>query len=881
MCLAFFPLFSAANQTSSNLSNSNRIFVYNLLENNLTYSFSYHYILSDSTKNSIPDSLLNDSNYLPRTSSAMKSRVKYNAKDSIVYNALEKTATLYSNAVVLYEDSDIKAAKIKINLQKNTVNATGQLDSVGILSNTPVFKQGGSEYKIEEVTFNYETKRGLMKEFKTNEGEGFIKGETVKRDENNNFYISHSYYTTCDADHPHFYIAAEKLKVIPGKKVITGPANMVIEGVRTPLFVPLGIFPLKRGQQSGLIIPTYGNAAGRGYFLRQGGYYLGLGEHLDLSLLGDIYTNTSWQLSTRSSYNYRYRFSGNFSANYAFNKQNNPEDPNYSEFKSFQVQWSHRVDPKARPGSTFSADVNLVGNDYLTFNSYSPQSFNNVINSGISYGTTFNKGKQSLSANARASQNLQTRDLSLTLPDVSFTVASFQPFKSKYKPTADTWYEKISVNYTGLMQNIVNTKDTLLFKNRNSEDLKKYIDTAMNNGVRHSIAVQNGFNLFKYYTISVGADYNENWTFKTRAKEWDTTNRTVNSSFESGFARAYSYSMRAGISTRWYGMKVFKKGKLMAIRHVMNPYVDFSYSPDFSTDNFGFYRSVQNDTTGQNFQRYSRFEGTLYGGPGAGRQGNINFSLDNNLEIKWRTGKDTSVKENKIKIIESFRVGGAYNILVDSMNLSIINTSARTTLFKNISLVGNASFDPYVNNLVETATSKYYARINEFNINNGKLATLLNANLGISASLSPDMFKRKDQSRAEKLKKEMQKLGYSDFNMPWSLMLNYTVSYDYRNKLSTFFPSEYTQTLSFSGNLTPTKNWSFTFNSGYDFSLNRISHLGIDLRRDLHCWQFTFNWTPLSAYGTKYFMFNLNVKSSVLQDLKIPKRKDWFDDRRI
>lgn len=832
----------------------------------------------DSLFKSKQDSLQKDSNYLPRTSAALKSIVNYSCKDSIVYNTDNKTSTLFGESGVDYEDLSIKSYQIAININKNTVHAIGFKDSTDQLTQTPIFKQAGSEYKVEEATFNYETKRGIMKEFKTNEGEGFIKGEKVKRDENNNFYINHSYYTTCSEEHPHFYIAAEKLKVIPGKKVITGPANLVIEGVRTPLFVPLGIFPLKRGQQSGIIIPSYGNAVGRGFFLAQGGYYLGLGDHYDLTLLGDIYTNTSWKLGGKFNYNYKYKYAGSFNANYAFNKQNNPEDPNYNQFKTFQVQWNHRVDAKARPGVNFGADVNIVGNQYLVYNAYSAQSFNNVLNSSVYFGKVFNKGKQSLNSSARASQNLQTRDLSLTLPDLTFTVASFQPFKPKSKPTAENWYEKISMNYTGAFQQLINTKDSILFKERSSNEWKKYTDTAFSNGVRHAISVQNSFNLFKFYTFSMGFDYNETWTFKTRQKTWNESTRAIENSFNNGFDRAYSFSFRTGVSTRWYGMKNFKKGKLAAIRHVMNPSADFSYAPDFSADQFGFYNKVQKDTAG-NFDKYSRFEGTLFGGPGAGRQGNINFSLDNNLEIKWKKGKDTAQKVTKVKIIESLRGSGSYNLLADSLNLSLINVSGRTTLFKFVSINGGAVFDPYQNILVETGAYKSYLRINRFNFENGSPAILTTSNLGLSASLNQEMFKGKEE-KTKKRQKEMEALGFMPLSMPWSFSFNYTISYDYRNKLNKNYEGM-TQTLSGSGNINPTKNWFINFNTGYDFKLNKISHISIDLRRDLHCWQFTFNWTPLSAYGTNYFLFNINVKSSVLQDLKIPKKKDWYDDRKI
>ncbi len=830
------------------------------------------------------DTLSSDSNYLPRGSSAIKSKVKYNAKDSIVYSTKLKTASLYNTAVIDYEDLNIKSARIVINLSNRTVNAIGELDSVGKKINTPHFKQGSAEYNIEEATFNYETKRGYMKEFKTQEGEGFIRGDRVKRDENNNFFISDAYYTTCSAEDPHFYIAAAKLKVIPGRRLITGPANMIIAGMRTPLIVPFGIFPLKKGQQSGIIIPAYGNAAGRGFFLRQGGYYLGLGEHMDMAATGDIYTNLSWQLGTRINYSYRYRFAGNFIANYALNKDGLPEDKNYRKSTTFNIIWGHNLDPKAKPGTSFRADVNLVGNQYLALNTYTNTNtaFNNNINSSISYGRGFNKGKINLSANARASQNTLTRDVSFTLPDLTLSAASFQPFKPKYKPTADKWFEKISMNYTGQFQNILNSKDTLLFKSRSKADLQSYLDSVMRNGARHSTSLQTSFNLFKFYTISFRTDYTENWTFKTIRKEWDPIQKMVKTIKVNEFGRAYQYSFNGGISTRFYGMLNFKRGRLKAIRHVANPNVSFTYTPDFSKASYGFYSKYQVDSTGRTSD-YSKYEQSLFGGPGRGKQGNINFGLDNNLEIKWKKGKDTSEKIEKVKIFESINLSGYYNIFADSMKLSYININGRTTLFKTISLNGGAVMDPYVNILVTDPTtgSKSYARINKFSLaEQNKWGTITRANLGVSASLTPEMFKSKNKAKEEALKKEMLKMGFADYKMPWTLSLSYQVSYDYTSKLNPL-NQQLVQTLGFSGSITPSKNWFFNFNSGYDFKLKKISHLGIDLRRDLHCWQFTFAWTPLSAYGNQYFIFNLNVKSSVLHDLKVPKRKDWFDNRRI
>lgn len=828
------------------------------------------------------DSIPRDSNYLPRTNSAIKNKVKYLATDSIVYSAADKTTTLYKDSKINFDAYEMKAAIIKINLANTTINAIGAPDSSGKLANTPHFKQGEEEYNIEEVTFNYQSKRGLMREFRTQEGEGFIKGERVKRDEHNNFYIRDSYYTTCSDPEPHFAINAKKLKVIPGSRVITGPANLSIAGISTPLFIPFGIFPLKRGQQSGLIIPSYGNALGRGFFLRQGGYYFGLGAHADLAVVGDIYANLSWQLGGRMNYRSIYKYNGNFSANYAHNKNGMPEDKNFNEFTTFEVVWMHNMDQKAKPGTSFRADVRLVGNQYLAYNTYNTNNtaFANNINSSVSYSKSMGKGRYNFSANGRASQNTQTRDLSVTLPDVTFSVASFQPFKPKWKPVAEKWYEKTSVSYLGTMQNILTTKDSMLFKTRNDLDMRLYLDSVMRNGARHAITLQNSMNILKFYTVSVSADYSEIWTLKTVDKTYDAENKTIKSINRNGFERGYQYSFRGGISTRYYGMVQFKKGRLKAVRHVVNPDLSFSYVPDFSQASYGFYKNVQRDSAGNN-SSYSIFENSIYGGPTRGKQGNISFGLDNNLEIKWKKGKDTSEKIEKVKIFESFRAGGYYNIFADSMNLSMIPISFRTTLFKTINLNGAANLDPYVNNVVEINGRKYYQRINQFYFKDfQKLGMITNANIGIGASLTPEMFKPKDATRLENRKKEMQEQHFTDVAIPWSLGLNYTISYDYRSKID---PSALplVQTLSFSGNISPTKNWFVNFNSGYDFTLKKISHLGIDLRRDLHCWQFTFAWTPLSAYGNQFFMFNINVKSSVLQDLKLPKRKDWFDNRRI
>ncbi len=879
ICLAVFPLYTAA-QTENTIyygDSLQRNAIRNNKQNlNNTQSTA---ILPDtgslSIKNNSSDSLLNDSNYLPRTSGAIKSIVKYFAKDSIVYNEEDKIATLFTDSKVDYEDLNIVSEYIKIDIAKNIVSSQGRLDSLGNYVNTPVFKQGSDEYKAKEINYNFVTKRGLLKELKTQEGEGFIKSARVKRDEHGNLYNRYAYYTTCDADDPHFYILADKIKIIPGKKAITGPAIMMIEGVPTPLAVPFALFPLKRGQQSGLIIPVYGFSPGRGYFLSNGGYYFGLGDHADLSLTGDIFTNLSWALATRSNYSYKYRFNGNFNFNYALNKQGGlPDDPTYNEFSTFQLNWVHRMDAKARPGTNFGANVQLAGNRALAFNNFNiNQNFNNQLQSSINFSKSFKKGKYNLSSNARAAQNTQTRDLTLTLPDVTFTMPSFQPFKPKSKPTADKWFEKISVNYTGLFQNNIVTKDSILLRPRTGDEFRRFSDTTFRYGFRHSIPIQSSFNLFKFYTVSFGGDYNESWTFSTIRRTFNPETRREEIQRVNEFARGYQFSLRTGITTRFYGLVQFKKGRVAAVRHVANPNLDFSFSPDFSRPGWGFYKDVQIDTTGRT-RKYSIFEQAMFGGPGFGRQGNIGFGLDNNFEMKWRK-KDSANTVEKVKLIESLRLSGAYNIFADSLKLSLINISGITTLYKSIAINGSAVLDPYYNQINEVNGFKQLVRVNEFYLTKegipGKLTT---ANMGLSWGINQATFENKEAK--EQRKSYMQNNGYLPLDVSWSLNINYTINYDYRNELL-FNRNNFTQTLSFSGTFNPTKNWFVNYNSGYDFINKRISHLGVDLRRDLHCWQFVFNWTPLSAFGVKYFFFQINVKSGALQDLKIPKRRSWFD----
>jgi len=874
--------FIAAQQSKGKKIDSNGSVAIQKNNKDSTIRISIPLFSDSSTTSNHYSTLNNDSiikanfSYLPRKKSAIKSIVKYVAKDSIVFIDSVRTFDLYSEAKVLYEDLNNSSERITIDLNRNTISSLGKMDSLGTIIGAPDFKQGENSYKAVKITYNFVTKKGYLKEFKTKEGDGYVKGTNVKRDPENNFYIDGAYYTTCDAEHPHFYIGSKKIKVVPGKKLITGPANFVIEGIQTPLFLPFGIFPLKQGQQSGVIIPQYGIDAQRGPNIRQGGYYLGLGEKMDLTLLGDIYTNLSWTLNVKSNYSNRYRYNGAVNILFGNNKFGNPDDASYYEQGTYSIGWNHAMDGRARPFTTFSASVNFVSSNYYAQNALrSATQFNSTSQSSISFSRGFKNGKYNLSSSANVTQNLQTRTLSATLPSVNFTVAAFNPFKPKSKPQSEYWYEKINMSYSAAFSNSFTAIDSVLFKQRNDVNWGKYIDTTFKYGITHAIPINTSFKLFKFYVLSVSANYNETWAPTTVRKEF--INNTVQTKTVSEFGRWFSFNTGASLSTKWYGMLTFKKGKVAAIRHVADPNLGFSYTPDFSDKMWGYYRDVQADSTGK-MMKYSIFEQSYGGSPGQGKQGNITFGLNNNLEMKIRTGKDTAMKETKIKLLESLSFGGAYNIFADSLNLSNISISGRTTLFKTLAINAYATLDPYQNIIVTQNNYSRIQRVNQYYFNNdGTFGKITNANLNFGYGFSQATFEGKKKKKEDR-KKESEKWGYMAYDLPWSLNLNYAISYQ-ANDYKDLTKSAYIQTLGFSGNVTLTKSWSLGYSSGYDFVNKKIASLFLDLKRDLHCWVFTFSWSPIAPGGFSFFNFQINPKSDVMKELKLPKRKDYFDNR--
>lgn len=834
---------------------------------------------------------------------AITSQVIYSATDSVSLDLDDKKVFLYRDADIKYEKIQEKAAYIALDFNTNVLTALPRQDSSGKAYGMPEFSEGDQSFKSKEMRYNFETKKGFIKGIITQEGQGYLHGEVVKKMENDVSNMRGGAYTTCNLDDPHFSLRFTKAKVIPNNKIVTGPAFMEIEGVPIPIVLPFGMFPNRRGQTSGIIIPTYGESRALGFYLQNGGYYFGISEYMELRLVGEIYSRGSWALRPVFNYRKRYKFNGSFNFNYAINITGVKETNSYQKTKDFRINWSHRQDPKARPNSQFSALVNFGSR---TFNRYNPVSFadhlTNTFSSSISYSTTFGE-RVTFSSALTHSQNTSNKTIQLTLPQITLGVNRFYPFRAKGKVSNLQWYDNISVNYSMDAKNVVNTYDSLLFTPNFTRQFM--------NGVHHRVPVSLSLKVLKYFTLSNSIDLSEKWYSKTIRRKWVTdtlynhkysyeylgdawglVQHEVNDSIINyidtdtiqGFKAVHEYGFTSTLNTSLYGMLQFKRGPVRAIRHVFKPSVSFSFRPDFSAARFGYYRDVQSDTLGT-ITRYSIFGGgggfsAVYGGPPIGRSGRVGFSFGNNLEMKVRSKSDTITGTKKVMLIESFSLSTSYDLARDSLKWSPLSLNARTTLFKKLQVQYTAFYDPYVKtdkgktiDVFEwDANHRLFRKENSswnfslsYNFSSGKKGAGANQPIAIAPA-----------SEAEEIMENPNK--YINWNNPWNLSFNYNLRYNDRFLYTNGRQHEkdLVQTINVNGEVNVTPKWRLNFTSGYDFQSHKMSATNLSVYRDLHCWEMRFNWIPFGYI--KSWNFSLNVKAEILQDLKLNRKKDFRDN---
>lgn len=834
------------------------------------------------------DTMQRDTTRKPRKATGfLDGAIEGKSTDSLVYDVRNKLVYVYNEGDVTYQNSNLKADFMRIDMTDKTVFAYGKPDSLDgkAIVTKPEFSDGSASYQMDTITYNFATEKAKIKGVATQQGDGWLVGGSVKKMPDNTINIQDGMYTTCDeTDHPHFYLAMTKAKVQPGKKVITGPAYLVMEDV--PIYflgIPYGFFPINMGPKSGLLMPSYGEDGTRGFFLRDLGYYITLGDYADLAVRGGFYTLGSWEASAASRYIKRYKYSGSFNIQYSNIKTGEKGEPDYLKQSNFRVQWTHSQDAKANPGSTFSASVNFATSGY---NRYSANTLNDILstqtNSSISYSKSWTGTPFSLSANMAISQNSSNQSISLTLPTVVFNVSRIYPFKRKEKTGKDRWYEKISMQYTGKMTNSVTTTESEIFTKKTLENMK--------NGIEHSIPVSASFNVFNYINLSPSFNYNEKWFFKKVEYEWNPmTNKVDTMANEYGFYRLYNYSMSVSASTTVYGMYDFTKKKrdrkIQAIRHVLTPSIGFSYTPDFGDFKYGYYKSLQRDSLGTT-QTYSPYAQNAYSVPSSGRAMSMNFSLSQNLEMKVLSKRDTSGVK-KIKLIDELRISGSYNFLADSMRLSTIPISFRTTLFGNFGINLSATLDPYrltpdgkrINKLffpgriVSTGWSFGYT----FKSRDDRSQTAINDITSIPPEyMNPfyDPYGTMDPV----LRRQYMAQTYYDFSLPWNFGFNYTVNYSITtgNYPPKGYKKNVTQTVGFNGSLNLTPKMGITFQGGYDIKANRLTTSSVSITRDLHCWQMSFSWIPFGTYRS--WSFNIGVKAASLSDLKYDKSQSMYEN---
>ncbi|HIX73846.1 MAG TPA: LPS-assembly protein LptD [Candidatus Parabacteroides intestinipullorum] len=854
--------------------------------------------------------LANDS--VPEKKAGLDAPVTYQATDSMVMTA-GNWAYLYGEGDVKYQNIELQSELIEMNLDSSMVYAKFGLDSIGDEFGYPLFKEGEQQYESKTMRYNFKSKKGYITDVITQQGEGYVTAGRTKKMEGDVLNMVGGRYTTCDEhEHPHFYIQMTKAKVRPKKNIVTGPVYLVLEDVPLyPLGLPFCFFPFSSTYSSGIIMPTFGDESTRGFYLREGGYYFALSDYMDLAVLGEIYTKGSWGLSAKSQYKKRYKYSGNFNASYLVTKLGDKGLPDYSLSKDFKIQWTHTQDPKANPNLTFSASVNFATSSYDRNNTnslYNGDINNNTTSSSVNITKRFPNSPFTISGTMNVNQVKRDSSISLTLPSLTVTMTKIFPFKRKKPIGKERWYEKIAMSYTGTFSNSITTKENQLLKSNLVKDWK--------NGAQHKIPVSATFQLFNYINITPQFDYTERWYTSKITQEYDPQQqRMVARDTTYNFYRVYDFSGSISASTTLYGFfkpLPFLGNKVEMIRHRFEPSVSFSAAPDFASSRFGFYEHyVYQDANGNDQEYiYSPFSHNMYGVPGQGKQGNVSFQLNNNLEMKVRSDKD-STGFKKISLIDKLSLGMSYNLAADSFQWSDLSASIRLKLSKSYTLNLSGMFDTYtydengqrldiprwkagkgIGRLRSTSTSfsytfnndtfkKLFGKKDEGTSGTGASATGQEGTdpgvgptdgeaTGEEAAGSRLLGKKKDTG-------EYDSDGYLVGNIPWSLSFSYSLSLGYGtfNREKREYDYRLTNSLSFNGNIQPTKNWTFNFNATYDFDAKKISYMTCNISRNMHCWQMTASFVPVGPY--KSYSFSVSVSSSLLKDLKYDKRSNYRD----
>lgn len=839
-------------------------------------------VSSDTSRVNGLDSLqrnVTDTFILKLSKDSLDAPVKYQADDSVVVLIADKKIIMYGKTQTDYKDITLKAPMVELDQQTSIMTAVNSKDSLGVVEETAYFKQGENEFTSDTIRFNFKTQKGLTVNTYTQQGEFLVIGETIKKVDENTTFVSRGRFTTCLLDEPHFAFRTNKLKVINKKLAVSGPTHPEFEGVPVPVYLPFGFFPLSQGRHSGLLPPQFTTNEQMGLGLENFGYYKVMNEYWDVETRASIYSYGGWNIHLTPRYRKRYRYNGGFSMSMQSTKQNFKGDPDFLKTKTYFLTWNHAVDSRARPGVSFSANVNAGSTKYNQFipNNVN-QNFNNQLGSSIAYSKTWKDKPFNLTLSANHNQNNVSRLININLPDAGFTVNTLYPFQKKESVGTPKWYEKLGIGYNGNFRNQVSFYDTAV-------KFKNLIDT-LQWGAQHNIPITVSLPslLGGALMIAPSVSYSQVWIAQKVRKKWNTATQKLDTTVTKGFFTDHNASFGLSFNTAIFGTYQFKNSKIAAIRHVIRPSFSLNYKPDLSKSHF-YTDTIFAGVT----QRFSEFEGALYSGFGEGKTGGISFQLDNNIEMKVRN-KDTTSEEKykKIRLIDGYGLSMGYNFLADSLKLSNISLYFRTNILEKISISANGNLNPYKSDIYGRDINKYAWSDGKFNV--GRLTS---ANISVSTSFQS---KPKDAKKEEERKKQIENnldnpelradqqrlLEYArqnpaefvDFNIPWQVNLSYSLTYIQTRKADySGYESNLTSSAVFSGSFNLTPKWNFSVNGNFDFDTRSIQYFTMSIAREMHCWQMSINVTPVGPF--RYFNISISPKASVLQDLRINRTRSF------
>lgn len=832
---------------------------------------------ADTTKLPGKDSVIirerTDSFSLKISKDSLEAPLKYEAADSAVVLVQEKKVILYGKTKTEYKDILLTAPKVEVDQQTQVVTAVNTKDSTGQITETAFFKSGETEFTSDTIRYNFKSQVGLTKNTYTEQGEFYVYGEIVKKVDANITFIKKARFSTCNLDDPHFAIVTPQMKVISQKLAVSGPAHLEFEGVPIPIYLPFGFYPLSQGRHSGFLPPRFATNEVLGLGLEGMGYYKVLSEFWDVKVYGDIYSYGQWSANVNPTYRKRYRYNGTFNLGLLSSKQNFKGDPDFRKSSNYAVTWSHAVDSRARPGTSFSANVNVRSTRYNELVPGSPLlNFQNQLGSSITYAKSWAGKPYNLTLSANHNQNNLTRLVNVSLPDAGFSVSTLYPFQKKNAAGTPKWFEKLGVGYNGNFRNQFSFYDTAF-------RFKDLIDT-LQWGAQHNFPLTMSLPpiLGGAIIIAPSVSYSQVWIDQKFRRKWNTATQKADTTITKGFFTDHQLGFSLGLNTALFGTYQFKNSRIIAIRHVIRPSLSVNYRPDLSKSHY------YSDTLAPGIPyRFSEFQGGLYSGFSEGRTGGLGFSLDNNLEMKWRSRKDTGAEGiKKIRLIDGYGFSTGYNFLRDSMKLDPFNLYFRTTLFEKISITANGTLNPYQTNENGIEIDKYLWQRNKF-----KIGRLSYGSVSISSSFRS---KPKDPKKEEQRKKQaemelndptliadqQQLLDYMrqnpsefvDFNIPWQVSFGYSLYFTNRfNPQVRKFEKDLSSNINFNGSFSLSPKWNFSANGYYDFDTRKLQTFQMSINREMHCWQMSINVTPIGLYRS--FSFSISPKAPVLQDLKI------------